>query len=106
MGNNNNNNNNNTTTNGVGGGGPGGVSLSGSGGGGGGGGGSVGGGGSTTYYDTHNGFPVSSGSESILYDSITTISPATQSSLYSSSLGASLGMYLFVHSFMLCIESS
>lgn len=96
MGNNNNNNNNNTTTNGVGGGGPGGVSLSGSGGGGGGG--SVGGGGgSTTYYDTHNGFPVSSGSESILYDSITTISPATQSSLYSSSLGASLGMYSFMY---------
>ncbi|KAG4070288.1 hypothetical protein HA402_009851 [Bradysia odoriphaga] len=37
--------------------------------------------GGSAYYDTHNGFPSSTGSESILYDSITTISQA-QSSLY------------------------
>lgn len=35
----------------------------------------------TAYYDTHNGFASSTGTESMLYDSITTISQA-QSSLY------------------------
>uniref|UniRef100_A0A336KJG0 CSON011787 protein n=1 Tax=Culicoides sonorensis TaxID=179676 RepID=A0A336KJG0_CULSO len=40
------------------------------------------------YYDTHNGFPVSSaGTDSILYDSITTISQA-QSPLYTPTIGA------------------
>uniref|UniRef100_A0A336KUK8 CSON011787 protein n=1 Tax=Culicoides sonorensis TaxID=179676 RepID=A0A336KUK8_CULSO len=39
------------------------------------------------YYDTHNGFPVSSaGTDSILYDSITTISQA-QSPLYTPTIG-------------------
>lgn len=42
--------------------------------------------GGSAYYDTHNGFPSSTGSESILYDSITTISQA-QSSLYTPPIG-------------------
>ncbi|XP_037051195.1 paired box protein Pax-5 isoform X8 [Bradysia coprophila] len=43
--------------------------------------------GGSAYYDTHNGFPSSTGSESILYDSITTISQA-QSSLYTPPIGS------------------
>lgn len=45
------------------------------------------------YYDSHNGFPtaVASGAnDNMLYDSITTISQ-TQSSLYTPSIGASIG---------------
>ncbi|XP_063706378.1 paired box protein Pax-5 [Culicoides brevitarsis] len=47
--------------------------------------------GNSGYYDTHNGFPVaSSGSDSILYDSITTISQA-QSPLYTPTIGGKCG---------------
>ncbi|XP_055858242.1 putative uncharacterized protein DDB_G0286901 isoform X2 [Episyrphus balteatus] len=45
--------------------------------------------GGATYYDTHNGFPTSTGTESILYDSITTISQS-QSSLYTPPIGTSI----------------
>lgn len=46
--------------------------------------------GNAAFYDTHNGFPSSAGSDSILYDSITTISPA-QSTLYTPPIGSSIG---------------
>lgn len=57
-----------------------------------------GGGGGGGYYDTHhNGFSTSSGgigsTESILYDSITTISQA-QSSLYTPPVVTSLGKFM------------
>ncbi|XP_055922250.1 probable serine/threonine-protein kinase DDB_G0282963 isoform X2 [Eupeodes corollae] len=42
-----------------------------------------------TYYDTHNSFPTSTGTESILYDSITTITQS-QSSLYTPPIGTSI----------------
>ncbi|XP_037925394.1 paired box protein Pax-2-A isoform X2 [Hermetia illucens] len=45
--------------------------------------------GGAPYYDGHNGFPSSTGTESILYDSITTISQ-TQNSLYTQPIGTSI----------------
>lgn len=51
--------------------------------------------GSSGYYDTHSGFPVSSaGTDSILYDSITTISQA-QSPLYTPTIGSKFQKHLF-----------
>lgn len=48
----------------------------------------------TSYYDTHNNFPATgaAGNDAMIYDSITSISQ-TQNSLYTPSIGASIGKY-------------
>lgn len=53
----------------------------------------------SSYYDTHNVFPTvvsSNNTDTILYDSITTISQA-QNTLYAPSIGTAIGEYSFFH---------
>lgn len=56
----------------------------------------------SSYYDTHNVFPTSinnnNNQDTILYDSITTISQA-QNTLYAPSIGTAIGKTQYKHSF-------
>lgn len=48
--------------------------------------------GNPIFYDTHNGFPVSSGADSILYDNISTIAQS-QNSIYTQPIGTPIGKF-------------